>query len=205
MEPLNVLVVESERDAAAYAVDSLTAAGHTIVRCHEAGKPAFPCNAIVEGRKCPLEASIVDVVLDVRPRPRSQPSPLEDGVTCALRQHVPVVVAGSPVLNPFADYATAVVERDADLVGACERAAHTPLRRHTEAATVAMSDVLRRRAVSISPIVRVVRHAGALRIEVQGATALDESTKSMAAVRMCAAVRELDRHARGVDVAFIHH
>jgi hypothetical protein len=128
---------------------------------------------------------------------------LEDGVTCALRQHVPVVVAGSEILNPFSGYATAFVERDSDLVGACERAARTPLRRHTEAATRALTDVLRRRSRSISPVVRVVRHAGALRSEVQGASGLDESTKSMAAVRMCAAVREIDRHSRGVDVAFM--
>jgi hypothetical protein len=117
---------------------------------------------------------------------------------------VPVVISGSEVLNPFADYATAFVERDADLVDACERAARTPLRRHTAAATRALTDVLRRRGISTSPIVRVFRHAGALRIEVQGASALDESTKSMAAVRMCAAVREIDRHSSGVDVAFTH-
>ena len=124
-------------------------------------------------------------------------------MTCAIRRHVPIVVAGSDILNPFADYAIEVVERDTDLAGACERAARAPLRRHTEAASRALADVLRRRGFSVSPIVRVVRHEGALRIEVQGGSALDEPTKSMAAVRMCAAVRDIDRYARGIDVAFI--
>jgi len=41
-------------------------------------------------------------------RPRSQPAPQEGGVACALRPHIPVVVAGRTVLNPYDDYAAEI-------------------------------------------------------------------------------------------------
>src|SRR5438552_4030387 len=127
---LNVLVVESERGAAEVAREKLVAAGHTVLRCHEPGAAAFPCNALVKDRQCPLDAAVIDVALDVRSRPRSQPAPQEDGVVCALRHHIPVVVAGPEVLNPYDGYAV-VLGRTSDVVEACERAAHAPLHEHT--------------------------------------------------------------------------
>ena len=130
MAKLNVLVLESERGAAAAAREELETAGHTVLRCHEPGAAAFPCNALVKGQHCPLDAAIVDVALDVRSRPRSQPAPQEDGVVCALRQHIPVVIAASAVLNPYDGYAV-VLDRTFDVVDACERAADAPLgKRH---------------------------------------------------------------------------
>ena len=66
-------------------------------RCSDATtdqSPAFPCSALTDDG-CPLRRNIVDVALTVRQRPRSQPAPQEDGVTCALRTHVPLVVAGA--------------------------------------------------------------------------------------------------------------
>jgi hypothetical protein len=203
-EPLNVLVLESEVDAASVARDDLMGAGHKVFGCHEPGVPAFPCNALAEGHECPLLSEVVDVALVVRSRPRSQPAPREDGVRCALQQHVPLVVAGSTLLNPFDAYATEVVDRDADVVDAVERAARSPMRHHTERAANALREVLDRRGVHASPLVAVVRHKGVLVIEVRvaGADALDHETKSMAAVRMTAAVRAFDPNAKGVDVVF---
>jgi len=198
---LNVLLLESERRAADMACDALEAAGHAVVRCHEPGMPTFPCNALAEGKACPLEAGVVDVALDVRSRPRSQPSQEEDGVACAIRHGVPLVVAGATVMNPFEDYATATVEAGGDVAAACERAAHAPLRAHTEAAARALRDVLDRRELRVAPVVAVRRRHGALLVEVTVAD-LAESTKSMAAVRMAAALREIDHHARGIDVVF---
>ena len=49
------------------------------------------------------------------------PTPFEDGVSCALRHHVPLVVAGTTALNPFDDWTT-VTAGDDDIVEACERA-----------------------------------------------------------------------------------
>ncbi len=200
-EKLNVLVLESERGGADATRDELTTAGHTVLRCHEPGAAAFPCNALVRGMQCPLEAAIVDVALDVRSRPRSQPAPQEDGVVCALRQRIPVVVAGSAVLNPYDGYAV-VLDRTHDVVDACERAAHAPLGEHTAAASRALRVVLDRRGIRCAPLVAVRRRRGVLAVEISGAGHLDEATKSMASVRMSAALREVDHHTRGIDVVF---
>jgi hypothetical protein len=203
VEKLNVLVLESERGAAAVARDELTQAGHTVLMCHEPGRAAFPCNALAEGHACPFESSVVDVALDVRPRPRSQPGPQEDGVSCALRFHVPVVIAGSDVMNPYADYATDVLNRTYDVVAACERAAHVPLLRHSAAAVDAMRAVLERRGIASDPEVVVRRRNGALVVEIDHRERYDEPTKNMASVRITAAVRGIDPYARGIDVVFL--
>jgi hypothetical protein len=199
---LNVLVLESDRGAAYRACEELEAAGHTVLRCHEPRARAFPCNAIADGHECPLDATDVDVALVVRPRPRPQPAPLEDGAACAIRRHVRLVVGGSRALDPYDEYAVEVLDRGFDVVAACERAAAAPLRTHTAAAAAALSETLEHHGVSASPEVTVRRQHGALVIHVAGAGGLDERTKSMAAIRMMAAVRAFDHDSKGIDVAF---
>jgi hypothetical protein len=203
-DALNVLVLESEQHTSRFAREELERAGHTVFGCHQDGRPAFPCNGLAEGHECPLRANVVDVALVVRSRPRSQPAPREDGVRCALQQHVPLVVAGSTLLNPYDEYATEVIDRGDHLVNAVERAARTPLRHHTERAARALREVLDRRDVSATPLVAVYRRKGALVVEVtaKGTGTLDHETKSMAAVRITAAVRAFDPDAKGVDVVF---
>jgi hypothetical protein len=203
MEKLNVLVLESDGGAADMAATTLVDAGHHVVRCHEGGHAAFPCNALTEGRSCPLEDTAVDVALDVRLHARTHPTATEDGAVCAVRQHVPLVVAGPDVLNPFEEFATENIGRDGDIVATIERVARSPLPQHTDAAARAMREVLDTRGLSIAPRVAVYRRHGSLVVEVAGGGLLDRATKDMAAVRMLAAVRALDSHAKGVDVAFV--
>jgi len=203
---LNVLVLESDRGAADVAREELAAAGHVVLRCHEPGASAFPCNALVKGHQCPLEAADVDVALDVRARPRSQPAAQEDGVTCALRHHIPVVIAGPTVLNPYDGYAVEMLGRTFDVVAACEHASEAPLRDHTAVAARALRQVLELRDdIPAGPVVTVTRRHGALVAEVENATHVDDATKSMVSVRLTAALREVDRHARGIDVVFLDH
>ena len=42
---------------------------------------------------------------------------------CALMHRVPLVVAGSTVLDPYEGYEARVLDRDGDVVGACEEVA----------------------------------------------------------------------------------
>jgi hypothetical protein len=201
-EKLNVLVVESDPGGGAIARDALRRAGHTVLRCHPNGTQAFPCNALAEGEQCPFDAKTVDVVVDVRRGPRAEPSPFEDGVRCGLQRHVPLVVAGR-ILNPFEHYATEVVVGDGDVVGAAERAASSPLPKHSEVALVALGDVLRRRGLDGGGFdVLVFRREGVLTVEAYVGAELDHTTKSVASARMVGAVRQLDKHANGIDVCF---
>lgn len=105
--PLAVLVLESDDGAAADVAAALAAAGHTVLRCHEAGHDAFPCSGLTDHGACPLEAG-ADVAVLVRPAGApAEPTAREDGVGCALRASVPVVeVAADPGASPFAAWTT---------------------------------------------------------------------------------------------------
>jgi hypothetical protein len=198
-EQLRVLVVESESHAADAAIEDLRRAGHEIVRCTEPGAPSFPC-AGVRGT-CPLESPGVDVVLDVRRRPRSQPAPGEVGVTCALRRHVPLVVAGSLVLEPYEEWAVAEVEQTERIVETVERAAVDALRAHSEVATRALRSAMAVRGLDVdAATVRVYRRKGRLVAAIQATPPLPSDLAAMASVRIVAAVRAFDAYAGGIDV-----
>ncbi len=91
---MDVLVLETEPGSADWTTDELTDRGHRVSRCHEPGRPAFPCRALEGQGPCPLSDPGIDVAVTVRAHPGTRPSPREDGVACALRARVPVVVAG---------------------------------------------------------------------------------------------------------------
>jgi hypothetical protein len=200
-----VLVVETERGAADGVAHDLGRAGHEVLRCHEPGAPAFPCAALDARRSCPVLDGIVDVAVTVRSHPSPQPTALEDGAGCALRHHVPLVVAGATALNPYEAWATEVLDRSDDVVAACERAATAPLAPHGARAAATLAEVLRRRGVSDAALddvdVLVERRDGRLVVRVRGGD-LDRATKSMASVRLLGALRAFDRDAAGIDVAF---
>src|SRR5688500_13217404 len=130
---LRVLLTETDKGACDPVAQRLEAAGHEVLRCHEPGAPAFPCVGLADESGCPLEGS-VDVVVAVRARPHPKPTPLEDGVTCALRSHVPLVVSGNDGLNPFEEWTRIAADQD-DTVEAAEWAAHAPLIGPTRTAT----------------------------------------------------------------------
>jgi hypothetical protein len=120
--PPTVLVVGTDDWAVEQSATELEAGGFRILRCHEPGEPAFPCNALVQGRTCPLDVGF-DVVVTVRARPLSAPSQGELGVVCALHAGAPLVVAGVGSDRPFGPWAAATVEQGGDVVTACDKVA----------------------------------------------------------------------------------
>jgi len=114
LHPRAVLVVGTDDWGIQQAVDHLEAAGITTLTCHPFGEPAFPCNALVEGRVCPLDEGF-DLVVTVRARPDALPAPGELGVICALHAHVGLITAGIAGRNPFAPWALRSVGRADDL------------------------------------------------------------------------------------------
>jgi hypothetical protein len=203
-DKMTVLVLESDTGAADSAIEQLEGDGHSVVRCHDRNAVAFPCNALVEGRDCPLEASVVDVALVVRSSVHAEPTALEDGASCAFIHRVPVVVAGRVVLNPFQRHATTVLKDTDHVVEACRHAATAPLSAHAEVAKEHLLRVLEQHGYANAPCdVQVVRRNGSLVVEVTSRDLFDHTTKSVASARMIGAIRELDRHARGIDVGFV--
>ena len=102
-----VLVVGTDDWAIEQAASSIASAGHTVLRCHEPGEPAFPCNGVRPDRVCPLDQGF-GVVVTMRARPTPQPTQSEFGVTCAIRAGVPLVVGGITEGNPFKEWAQSV-------------------------------------------------------------------------------------------------
>jgi hypothetical protein len=196
---LNVMVLESERGAAAEAERELTAAGHVVLRCHEPGVPDFPCVGLADQSLCPLHSHAVDVALTVRSRVRSQPAAGEDGVRCALMHRVPLVVAGPSALDPYEGFEARFIDRTYDVVGTCEEAAAAELHeyaRHAEA--MVLSTVGPEIAAGSRVIVH--RHAGGLRVSVRGLEAATHHQRQVTVVRIVGALRAYDRSARTIDV-----
>lgn len=195
---MKVLVLESDPGAAAAAVEQLEAAGHRVVRCHEPGSTAFPC-AGLEADGCPLDGEPVDVALTVRAHPHSRPTPLEDGVTCALRHKVPVVVSGRTLLDPFERYGAA--SAGDDVVEACVAAADGVRPEHSAIATRALRDTLEHAELSSRGGLGEVRRVGG-RLAVTLSVPVDTPApvRDTAAVRATGALRAFDPDVIGIDV-----
>jgi hypothetical protein len=198
---MEVLVVESEPRAADSAIGQLEALGHQVKRCHEpeAEAQSFPCVGLASGH-CPLEEDAIDVVLTVRGHAHLNPTPLEDGITCALRRRVPVVIAGRTDPNPFEAFGTTVAERDISSV--VERVASNPLNDYATVALKALDWTLGFRGLSVADADAAVTRVGrGLRVALQLPAGASKLVCSMAAVRVTGALRTFDPHASYIDVA----
>ena len=204
MTQLRVLVTEAEPGTAQVAVDELRRAGHEVLTCHEPGAPAFPCVGLQADHTCPLHGGAVDVTLAVRHTPSSHPARAEDGVLCSLRHHVPVVVAGNTLFDPFEAWETVAIDRTYDVVDTCERVVQEPSRRHTEIAANAVMEVLRRHErEDLTFLVAVRRQHGVLKTEVRGPDDVPLALRNMIAVRISGVLRAFDQDAAGIDVDFV--
>jgi hypothetical protein len=198
--PMNVLVLESEVGAAEVAIAQLRRSGHEVHRCHESGERGFECAAL-HGESCPLDEQPIDVVLDVRTRSSRFPTMLEDGVSCALRRHLPVVVSGHTSTHPFTSFP--VVEGGRDIVDTCERAAVGPMAGHEGIAQRALDETVQRTLPEAEASrADVRRRAGGLAVTLRFPPTTPARVRAMASVRVAGALRAFDRSARGIDVAW---
>jgi hypothetical protein len=181
------------------AIAELEAAGHRVQRCHEPGARPFPCAGLDPGR-CPLEEDAIDVVLTVRAQPGSRPTPFEDGITCALRRHVPVVVAGHTTIDPFAPYSVTVVGTN-DIVERCEQAATGPQVEHEVVARKALDQTLELAGLSNELArVSVNRSGHGLRVTLHVPPETPKKVRDIASVRVAGAVRAFDPHAPRIEI-----
>lgn len=199
---MKVLVLETESGAAEGAVRRLQGAGHDVYRCHDHSGQAFPCVAL-DRRGCPLQDEAIDVALTVRVVPGGDPAPLEDGVACALRSRVPLVVAGESDGHPYERW-HAVAVTGSEVVEACERAARAPDLELSEAATTAFRRVLAQAGHSPDGASAVVVHrAGGLEASLEAPGELDRRTAGEVSMRLAGALRVLDRASRTIDVRVV--
>ena len=199
---MDVLVLESESRAADPTIVKLTSRGHRIFRCHEPAQPEFPCRALAGEGPCPLSDPGIDVAVTVRTHLDTCPAVREDGVACALRAHVPLVVSGRDMLNPYEEWADEVVE-DGDVVAACDRVVCAPSRDHSEVACDALREAVRRRAGSAGDADALVwRDHDRLRVRLEGVDDLDRPSRGLAVAEVAAALRAFDAHIPKIDISF---
>jgi hypothetical protein len=199
---MRVLVLESEPGAADAAVAALERNGHAVARCHDPGDLAFPCRAIDDLSRCPLNRTPIDVAVTIRGEERWTTSELEDGVACAIRARVPLVIGGAVAANPYRRWATLTMH-DEDIVAACTRAASARLGEHSEVATLVLRQTLERHNAHDpdDSYARVVRRDARLRVRLHLAPAVSSRVTEIAATRVVAALRRLDPLARGIDIS----
>ena len=197
---MQVLVNESDPHVAGIATAELEARGHQVKRCRDPeGSMGFPCVGLTADR-CPLEDGAVDVALTVRADSHPSPTPLEDGISCALRRRIPVVVAGHTTSNPFA--ALGAVAAGHDVVGTCEQTAAARRSDHEGVASKALDWTLRFRDLPLSTAQAVVRRGrDGLHVTLYVPAETPKIVRDMAAVRVAGALRAFDPSARRIDVA----
>ena len=198
---MRVLILEAEPGSANNAVAELEAEGHSVVRCHEPGQPAFPCSGLVGHDACPLLGEGVDVALTLRKFARSVPSAHEDGAACALRARVPLVAAGDPGLNPFSSLgAIEVGERNINEV--LNEVVRDSRPEHSQVALTALQASMLANGESSEGLnARVWRTKDGLHAVIEVPEAAANRTRDLAAVRVTGALREYDSHARRIDVS----
>ena len=181
--------------AAAAAAD-LRAHGHHVEVCHPDGAEA--CVAL-SGGHCPLDRGTIDAAVVVRAHASPAELALERGARCAATRGVPLIVAGDPDGNPFAEWASA--EEDGfDVALAVETVVGLPLPRLSSIATRALHESLERTELPNHGRVEVRRRHGGVVAHLIGVDGLTAAQRAMVSVRGAAAIRAEDRWVRRIDV-----
>lgn len=173
----------------------LEAAGHTIHRCHDDATGPPTCRAVL-GEDCPLDTVPIDVAVTVRPIASAAPLPTEDGILCAIRRRIPVVVTGAVRDHPFR--AAATVEA-ADAANAVVAVARGVLPGHTAVATDVLHTALPQGAAARALVRR--RKGGALHVTIETGPGLARAAAIPVAVRVARALREYDPWAPSLDLS----
>jgi len=141
----------------------------------------------------------------VRPQIAPHPTPLESGVSCALRARVPLVETGTESLDPFYPWVAArVTEGTGDsVVDACVEAAETVARQ--------LEDHIRRRTLRTMAVAAgrpgplgcaVERHGRDLHVTLSGPP-VGKDIEHALAVRVADAVRAEHLPHTTLDIAYV--
>jgi hypothetical protein len=197
MTELDVLLLESFPGAGRAEASQIVASGHRVHRCHDVGKPSFPCNGLTDSG-CPLDDG-VDVVVMARGRFEPDQTEHEHGASCAIRAQVPLVEAHHGVASPFEPWA--VAQADGALIHAIEHAAEHSLDQLVdELLRIARPKVSRAGGDPDRVSCRIERHADGAHVVFHGPV-ISDVVKGKIGVRALDAVRQADRSidVRGVS------
>lgn len=201
-EGLRVLLMGRPEHAAADVGRSLAERGHTVVRCHLPGKAPFPCYAVE--RQCPLDEQPVDVAVLLRDEAWPRPTSFDRGVTCAIRQRTPIVLLGTPVLNPYDGWIEEVVPLSGDAVAAVERVSGRERSEHSRIATKALREALEASEFGAEAAkASVTRRSDRLVVRIRFPEGTLLRAREQAVHRVIRNLRAYDPDARGIDVTVV--
>jgi|GEM_PF-4557755 len=184
-------------------VAALEAGGAQISRCHHPDDGTM-CT-MVAGHPCPMddhaEVAVVPLVA------AGAGPTLADGVGCAVRSSIPVVVVGRGSPGPFGAVAAAAADGPDDVVDVCRTAiagatmAHTRVAQDALEARVDSLGIDADAARELSASVR--RNETGLRLEIRTNGLLAHQVGERLGLQVLAAVRAFDPRAKGVSLAVI--
>jgi hypothetical protein len=199
---MRVLLVDGQAGESVAAEEKLRSEGHEVQRCLSADGPSFPCAGLA-GHDCPLDGADIDAAVLVRTDLADTRSPREDGARCALRQFVPLVLAGDVEHSPYADWASAVAPTMDDIPMALERATAALLQRHGDRAGEMFETVLGLHDLSTAGAGAEVSRTGrALLVTLHSPEEIPPDVAEVAGVRVTGAIRQMDSYAGTIDVTF---
>jgi hypothetical protein len=175
---MRVLLTESDPELAAEVESTLAHAGHDVLACVDAPGRPFPCRGAAGTGPCPLDVG-AEVAVVAPVRLPAVPLAGDVGVVCAVRHHLPLVVA----------------RPGEDVVAEVERAARAPLPQHTDALRAEL------RAQGVDGTATVVRTGTSLRVVLDLPSTTDPRVAERLAVRAEGVVRSIDPWAAKVDVS----
>lgn len=192
---MKILLLEESPSLVDDAVIDAVSAGHQIVRCHDEDESPSTCRAL-RNEMCPLDVGDVEVAVVLQDGPGNGSA--DDGARCALRRHIPVVLAGRG-RSAVSDWVTARVDRD-QLIETVEMVAHEPSAPHSAVAEGSLLGVLENHGCNLEGAkARVMRSGNQLRAFITAPHASAEITE-IAAVRVAGALRRFDPFPRTIDV-----
>jgi hypothetical protein len=200
---LKIVLAGSSGPGDAAIFDALTASNHEVAQCHD---PAHGSTcAVVAGAACPMDG---DVDVAVVPLVAAGAAPAQaDGVGCAVRASIPVVVVGHGAPGPFQAVAAATANQPGDVVTACERAASGVTDMHSAVAAQALGeriDSLGLPAESAARLSASVRRTPTgLRLEFTHDGLLSPGVAERVGLQVLAALRQSDERARGISLAIV--
>jgi hypothetical protein len=202
MVPMRVLLVDDDGDATVPLVDALTGAGIEVARCHDPGRPAFPCKGLTSSRNCPLDGSSIDaVVASSDDLDQDHAAGAGEGTRCALRQYVPLVLIGDRGHSALSPFASSFADEPAELVDAVHAAVAAPLAHHEEAARTMFRQVLDRHDLhDVLASARVTRDGGGVRVTLRTSESIPNAVAEVACVRVAGAIRAIDSSSANVSV-----
>lgn len=200
---MRVLLVDDDGDATVPLVDALTDAGIEVARCHEPGRPSFPCKGLDSHHECPLDESAISAVVARSGEPGDLDAEVGAGASCALRQYVPLVLIGDREHSPLSPFAASFADDPSEVVDAVQAAVAAPLPRHEETARTMFRQVLDLHDLyDVLASARVTRDGRGVRVTLRASESIPSTVAEVACVRVAGAIRAIDTSSANVSVGF---